>query len=255
MTYLINLQSTGRETGNSLTGNPGGLPNFAWTVFRLTADNTVFGQKGPIIVSGLVSRMQDYSNYGLYSCYQDTASKRPQYVTNVKNGKPVFRFNENPFLTCNLNLITTSFLPNVTGFIVFRSNVNSGDGKLFCSDGGFGRFFGFDTRASGFNFAYGNGVGGMTGIANLAANTWYLVSWHWNASEGVVSFWVNKNLAVSNIGQVPQGLATCNIGALNASSERFNGDIAEVIIYNRILTNEDRLATENYLSANWGLGI
>ncbi|NDF12214.1 MAG: hypothetical protein EB060_05315, partial [Proteobacteria bacterium] len=44
------------------------------------------------------------------------------------------------------------------------------------------------------------------------------------------------------------------VGASNAAgSNSFNGDIAEVIIYNEVLTPSDRVAVTKYLNTRWNL--
>lgn len=59
---------------------------------------------------------------------------------------------------------------------------------------------------------------------------------------------------VSNgMAAAPSG--TMTLGALNTPGEYYNGMIAEIIIYNRLLKTEERQAVEKYLGKKWGVKI
>lgn len=253
MSYGISLDPTGKQSGSNIFGQPGGLPNFLWTILWIDASQNLNSNLGaPVITSGALSNIPDISALSTNNAFQTNGSLRPTYVSNILNGQPVFRFSGTQYLVSGLNLTIAGAFPNVTGFAVFRHNTASGNSKLIGSDGGFGRMFGFDNRAAGFNFCYGNGTG-VSGIATLSANTWYLISWEWNAGNNSVSFWINKIFQVSGSGISPNGATTTGIGALHPGTEPWNGDIAEIILYNRIMSAIDRQATENYLTSKWNI--
>ncbi|MFM7535476.1 MAG: hypothetical protein ACKO91_06735, partial [Acidimicrobiales bacterium] len=70
--------------------------------------------------------------------------------------------------------------------------------------------------------------------------------------NGQASYWRNGTLLGSVAGNysVPNGLT---IGGYPWNWERFDGAISEVIVYDRVLTDAERQATEAYLAAKWGL--
>ena len=45
------------------------------------------------------------------------------------------------------------------------------------------------------------------------------------------------------------------IGYSSVSSQYWNGDIAEIIVFNRALKTEERQAVEKYLGQKWGIKV
>jgi hypothetical protein len=64
-----------------------------------------------------------------------------------------------------------------------------------------------------------------------------------STSSGAYAALSGSSLALGSVGR---GLR------VNLSDERFNGDIAEVLVFDSDLAESDRQAAETYLEAHWG---
>ena len=73
---------------------------------------------------------------------------------------------------------------------------------------------------------------------------------------GLVTLWHNghKNAGMIDAQRLNVGNALFRVGAKHDESERLDGDIAEILVYDRVVSQEERLRLEGCLLAKWGIG-
>ena len=210
----------------------------------------------PVTTDGAtIARWEDQSSSG-YHVTQATSANRPVLKTGIRNSKDAIRFDgvNDSLVSSN---ISANNLPAMTCFVVAYIAGFGG--------GGFGRYFDRSARiwllaAAGANHRFSTvGLDHETALSSITTGNWYINSARWDGGTNIatnVSQRINK--ANSTRGLTGTGTNTsvantsysiCN----RPSGDRgFNGDIAELIIYNQALTTEQIDSVESYLSAKWG---
>ncbi|HEY5610839.1 MAG TPA: hypothetical protein VIL97_06515 [Thermoanaerobaculia bacterium] len=183
---------------------------------------------------------------------------QPMVVANAMNGHAAIRFDgENDMLMTNVD-VGPARMPDATIFTVFRSRTADAAPlrKLYGNDdGGFDRAVGLDDRA-GEETNYGV----FTGITvspyfALEQDKTYVAADAYSAKE--FSGWINGSPAVSNLAAAwSEALPNLYIGGTGTSyNELWNGDLAEIIVYARALTPEERARVEDYLGSKYGVTL
>ncbi len=202
-----------------------------------------------------VSNWADKSSNN-YEVTQTTAVSQPEYVLSAINNKNILRFNGsseylehiyesslNPdaitiFVVCSVTGGTGTYRSPLTsrdtnqGYIYYASNANTW--RLVTGDGG--AFNSISDGTSSLSIPCILGATIIDGSQNFYVNG--IV-----ATPGTDSYSVNTDKPI-------------RIGAGNTETtpgSYFPGDIAEIIIYSRVLTTEERIRIENYLSTKWGI--
>lgn len=207
-----------------------------------------------------VARWEDQSGNG-YHVTQGTSNNRPILKTSVINSKNILRFDGSNDLLISAN-ISENNLSAMTCFVVAYVAGFGG--------GNFGRYFerGSNARVWFVNSIDGNtnrliAVGGNffhdTAINSIAAGNWYLNSAKWNGGtnrETDMSQKVNRVSSTKGLAGTGATTSVSNttyqIGNRSAADRAFNGDIAELIIYNTELTTTQVDDVEIYLAGKWG---
>ena len=205
------------------------------------------------------------TNINKLDATQGTALNQPTYVENVFNGLPVIRFDgSNSFLVSNFDMRPTVIL-GVTGFVVFKHDTAStaASSKFLGADNlAFGRSIGIQSGGctiGGGNLCYysSSPSNETRTITTIKANTWYILSWYWDDENGKFAAWVNGVNTVP-VTSFTSGTTTSTtaIGKINpASASYWDGDLGELIFFNRILNNSERQDIEKYLSKKWGIKL
>lgn len=102
---------------------------------------------------------------------------------------------------------------------------------------------------------------GKSAVANignsttaLSAATWAQVNATYDDSSGAFAFRIARTAAGSGTQIEALSGVTYSIGYIaNASNDDFLGDMAAIIVYNRVLTATEISNVENYLNAKWGV--
>lgn len=188
---------------------------------------------------------------------QTAPGRQPRLYPNAINGHAAVRFDgDDDMLEANLN-IDPQVMPDATVIAVFNSRVaeSSPLRKLYGQDdGGYDRAAGLDDRASeGKTYGIFGGGAGVIGEFSPAANTTYLTvdAWGGKAFNG----WVNgkkllDNQEVSN----GEGLPHLYIGGSGTVyTEPWAGDISELLVYSRALSDAERTSVEDYLAKKYGV--
>ena len=188
----------------------------------------------------------------------DTPELQPTVVPNALNGHAVVRFDgAKNMLVTNIDT-SPARMPDVTVFAVFNSKTDAASPlrKLYGDDdGGYDRAAGLDDRSGkDTNYSVFTGTG-VTAYFALKANETYLTADQFTKSD--FSGWVNGKVALAkNPAEWGDALPNFYIGGTGTSfEEHWQGDIAEVIVYGRVLSDQERMQVEDYLGKKYGVTI
>jgi hypothetical protein len=191
---------------------------------------------------GKVIQWQDLS--GNDNHFKTTYGTNIEEVSSAIGGNPAVRFNAT-------NIMQSTFDLNSNFTVIVVGKLNGGANERLVSSatnnwllgwwgGNINQFYSEGwvhnpgTSANTNAYIY-------TGTGNLGADSYALYS-------------NGTNLATNNGGsQAPRRLSLGGWGANN--TELSNGDVAEVIVYNRVLTNDERMAIEKYLANKYSITI
>lgn len=243
--------------------------NFLW----LSADHGIVAP-----VAG-IQQWRDRSGNGNHAS-QATAANQPLLVSNVFNGHPAVLFDNDP---ANADLLTVpdnstlEGMNGMTGFVVFRLNAGTplAAPRGFLSkrvNPGSQNAYGWFLWQNGTNLSQHLDIDGstnrITSTNSFATGTNYLNSFIYH---GTAPSNLNDQLLFTNNGQVGNGAETStsipnfssnlHIGSLyghtgsGANTTRFNGSMAEVILFNIALNTTQRAIVSNHLAAKYGLAL
>lgn len=215
----------------------------------------------PLPNNTVVGEWKDQSVSGNDATNTQATSTWPVLIANGLNSLPVVRFDgTDDILRLAANPFNTVGEFPKTIFALLKSNAASGlvvgHGS---SSGGF-----IDTYHTGLNVrnshyrlsAVNNGVGeqfeGTTNVGGFDVVRLFMQS-------GSSSIYVNGLVENTGTGSMnPFNYSLASIGAAdgsasNAEQDPFNGDIAEILVFNRILTTQEAESVESYLFGKYKL--
>jgi len=188
----------------------------------------------------------------------DRPEMEPTVVADGLNGHAVVRFDGmSNMMETNVD-IGPRQMPNAMVFAVFKSRTDAASPlrKLYGDDdGGYDRAAGLDDRGSGGkNYAVFIGTG-VAGDFALKANEAYVTADQF--TKGDFSSWVNGKETLQRINAEWQtALPKLYIGGSGTVyHEPWQGDIAEFIVYSRVLNDLERMQVEDYLAKKYGVPL
>ena len=209
---------------------------------------------------GTISSWNDASGNG-YNATQSTSSRRPTYVTAAMNGLPVARFNATNSTALNF---ARPIQDDFTIACVFQSRQGSGSGTLYWAGAGLvsGEVGGTVNDLGSCLFTNGQiCVGtGNPDTAVLSANGYnngrpHLFVFKRVATSGVITLYVDGMFTATTVGTMasltPPSQLT--LGAQQSGGGYYNGDIAEVQVFNTAVCDSDRANLESGLMAKYGI--
>jgi hypothetical protein len=236
----------------------------------------------PIDDGTAVRTWSDQSGNG-YDATQSTTAARPTYIASGLNGLPVVRFDgTDDVMSIPSSTATFKFLHSdvSTIFIVAKAGIvtdpNTRYGFLGTNGGGntsvVGININWDDRASqSLNNAIRTGITNGTGWRTLntennyfAANTFGILTVRSDPANAtpLERSILNFNGGTDRKNNVENStLSTANsaqdvaIGSGGASAFLLNGDIAEIIVYNRALNTSELSQVHRYLARKWGIAL
>lgn len=207
-----------------------------------------------------VASWADSSGLGIVAA-QATGTQQPLYVASAINGKPAVRFDG-----VNDSLLFTTphlDLTNKTIFVVGKARVSLNAVRLFLGNssanyyvGGAG---GNKTVTSHSNMALAQVFYSPT-LLSFPSGQFAILSYRWSVSgpSVSVSHYIGGSLSgtLSNTqGHHPDPFNNWSLGALFSgdTANCWDGEIAELIVYDTALTDANRGKVENYLKQKYGI--
>ena len=200
--------------------------------------------------SSAVSTWGDVSGLG-NDATQSTSANQPTLVSNSMNGNPVIRFNgTNSKLT-----LPTSATLGIQGnpyemFVVAKS---SSSNVQFLIAGGANEQFEYHLNGVGARFIpiTSSYIDEGTATAYTDGNA-HIFSARASSSGGAVRVdGIDGGTSSANI--LSSNSGALQLGVRSDGTYYFNGDIAEVILYNTNLSTSDRSTVEHYLANRYGI--
>jgi len=182
----------------------------------------------------------------------------PAVVPNALNGHAVVRFDGTGQMLKTSIDIGPARMPEGTIITVLSSTTADSAPlrKIYGDDnGGFDRAVGLDDRGGDKNFGAFIGTG-VSGYWQIAPNTAYVVVDEYSPKE--LSSWVNGSPALVKTAADWQEDVLPNLylgGTGTVFAEYWNGDLAEIIVYARKLSEAERKQVENYLGQKYGVAM
>jgi len=242
---------------------PGGVGDAGSNVLWLSAENGAYSDAGVTLATNSqnVRQWNDRSGNGRHAI-QATVGNRPNWHSNALNGYPVMRYtaaNNDRIASTGLNTANVASVFVVARYTTLPSP-NPGlvqgtpAGLAYTSDAA-EKSIGLwvassNTRVWGRG-VQSNGVQRNTPLETpLAANTTYTLNAVYNGS--IIQQYVNNGTAGSeSYNGTLRSWTDMAIGAQHGT-ESWNGDIAEVVVYNTNVNHAQRIIIANYLAAKYG---
>jgi hypothetical protein len=197
-----------------------------------------------------VSTWTDSSGTG-NNATQATGVNQPIFKTNIVNGKPTVRFDGS-----NDSLTFSSSPADTSVFVVASLGVAPASQTAYAPFTVFGTgtpLAGIDLtcRLTGTN--WGVYVGSDLSSGEDLVNGTFNIIEATTSGAGTVIYRNGVQKATSGSRSNGDG-STAQIASQTGSSRWFNGDIAEILIYDSVLSQIDRTNVEKYLSAKYAIG-
>jgi hypothetical protein len=210
--------------------------------------------------SNKVTQWKDLSGHNHHANSSGISS--PTYVTNALNGLPVLTFNGNSheFLVDETSgrintdqdaTIVTVFKTTSGGTLLSRSpatgNWAPGGKTLFSRWGHVGLDIGWISYLQGQHYINDGNPTLSVALLDYIGSSDTLTFYTNGASDGVKNW---------NMDRFPESSFVLKIGFTNSNFPTptwFNGDIAEILIFDKVLTTLERENVESYLMNKWGL--
>jgi hypothetical protein len=245
---------------NRKSFNPRNLPNL-----QLWLDATRIAQAD----STSVATWADQSGNG-YDATQGGSAARPTYIASGLNGLPVVRFDGTDDVM-SLGASALGMIRNVAGatvFVVVKYPSNNLTNNLLfisiSSVSGSNRLNLLQTSIPKYQVAgrrldaesSQNATSNQNAASNFIIQTAYA-----DFSNTLLQQFINGALdgqktdfqTAGNTSDTDSNLI--NIGASGNNTNRLNGDIAEIIVYNRALNTSELAQVHRYLSRKWGIAF
>lgn len=185
-----------------------------------------------------VSQWNDLSPNGRHLT-QGTAGNRPLYRTNIQNGKPVVRFDGvDDYLSTAAITLNQPF----TAFAVVRASLGATANETVFEGAGSVQMSA--QSSSGGRYMIMGGTPFSQVVQAPKDNAFRVITGVFNGATSTI-----RNNGVQNTGSLGTvGMTRIGVGRQNGGTEPLNGDIAELIFFNRALTLGEIEQVEAYLS-------
>lgn len=245
--------------GQVLTADGSGAPSFqtppatgvtaiepdAITGLQLWLDaNAIVG----LVDGDPVSTWDDESGNG-NDATQGTAANQPVYKTNIVNGLPVVRFDNT-----NDGMVT-GYTASNPYTLMYVGNFNNADANRRALQGVvqnrlLGPFSGRWQLYTGTFFPLGSPLPNANFVVHGAAQDGVVVGYF--LYEGVGAFPLS-GLQMGSFAGAPSAMGQVALGASGGTAEPFGGDMAEVVGYNRMLTDAEAKGLIQYFINKYDL--
>ena len=235
-------------------------PFFNGLVLSLTAEAGLFtsisGGSPTTIDGSIIARWEDQSGQNNHAT-QSTSGERPILKTNIKNGLPVIRFDSDSMV------FTSSISGSAYSVFIVCANSDPTNGSIIFKTGSPGTYIGIITQSSynangrnKFILAtddQGSGNSGSLAFSGGTAGSNFIVGSCLKgtsvASGGIAYL---NNTSGINVGTISGSQTYTQLGGYGGTLN-LKADIAEIAVFNRVVSEQERLAVENYLKNKWAI--
>jgi hypothetical protein len=184
---------------------------------------------------------------------QASSGERPTVTANVLNGLPVVRFDGGDQVAASgtYDLSGKSF----TWFVVHVQRATTAYGMVVVYASNIGYELRHDSNSSRYQVVTNGGSGVVVpGIGAPSVGTPRLATLRFSDPENQTALWEDGTLAVSPTdnstisGSLPK---TLHVGG-RTDGYHYNGDVAELVLFDTALSTDDRQKVEGYLAHKWG---
>jgi len=248
--HTAKIVSAARTTKSSIISKIDGLA--IW--YETTMPKSLYTNQA--IEGESVSFWADISGVSLTpnNATQNVINNQPTYITDAINGLPVLRFNgTNNYLEFDGSLLVNS---NYTIFIVARKGIDKPNNMILggtnITDNNKNLQIGYDNTP--FIVKHYGETGYINYTPPLYANpTFQIHSVIFDSNVGKAYY---ENGTKKTTATDKTSLASWTGSAIGRfTTNYFNGDIAEIIMFNRVLSDQEREDVEQYLSDKYQITI
>lgn len=195
---------------------------------------------------------------------QNNATNRPIYLESAINGLPALNFNGTSHhlsLTTPSAFIEPGSSAMTTFFVASAARNSTSHGVVLRVEGqssvSIGLGFAGSAVRCGRYYSSGTSTGSWTptNAPNVSFESAAICVSRYNGSQ--IQGWTNGS-SLDNVntmtGFLSRPLGAVNIGGI-ANNEYLRGNIGEIIVFNRALSQEDIDEVESYLAKKWGIKI
>jgi hypothetical protein len=194
-----------------------------------------------------------------------TNPPRPLFITNALNGKPVVRFDgSNDYLTGG-NILNIGNVGQTIFVVAKNNNAGNANRTLFAKSASgtsvspnANRYALRTTTNSTMQFSFvDKNSNTFTSVSSPSLPDYSIYTTSVDTRNGSIAFFANSAPVQTNFIAPNQNISSTYsflVGAFNdangtgaAGSTYFNGDIAEIIVYGRAVTQAERQEVENYM--------
>lgn len=244
--------------------NPSDISNLALWVDADDA-STLYQSSGGSLAAAdgdVVGAWLDKSGNGRHMT-QATAANKPVLKKNQINGKQVVRGDGVNDRLQQL-AVAPNYIVNSTFTVFAVLNSRSAFGRAFGNTNGTVGNNGFNVRSAVANegnkyWVVRNAAGTVGDVAmtgTISLNQTYLYTFRLNASGAQTFLNGFQNTATTNVTDLGTPTVPFTLfqdGTPDATLAASNVDIAELIVYSKSLTDQERISIENYLRRKWGI--
>lgn len=203
-----------------------------------------------VSTGGNVASWPDMSING-YTATQGNTSIQPTWQPTALGGKPVVRCNASGQ---PLNAAAPTGGTTQTVIAVINPTAVTGTYTIRGSDSSGGLQFRISNSTLGFVKESIADIG--AGTTTLTAGVPVVVAGSYDSGTGAYAFYINGAAAGSGTNAQTLSAQPTRIGQNGAAAaENFSGDIAELLVYSRVLTAGDRSTFDGYAQRRYGITV
>lgn len=250
------------NVGFGQTG-PGGVGNSSTNVLWLSADYGVYSDAGvtPATNGVNVRQWNDRSGNGKHAV-ETTVGNQPNYQTGQMNGFPVLRFSA-PDERILSSGVTTNDQATIWVVARYTSLPSNNPGLIHASSTAFpsatnDKNIGMWVNSSSPYRVWGRGVQSD----NTERNIPQVIATSANTTYAICNLYGNTTISQYVNGETGGSVTFSGtlkdwseVGIGRQANESWNGDIAEVIVFNVALNEAQRIIIDNYLAAKYDIDL
>lgn len=198
------------------------------------------------------------SSGNAYDLTQGTAGFRPTYQTLEQNGLPIVRFDNSDDLLRSQTTLTLLSASAGTVFSVFKTPAvfTTGDTVWLVNAAATDQAAVYLVSAATIRNMNYDGTEDLVDKGSIGASTWVISTWMHSAGTLYTGVSDTRTASLSSIASGNTSTVTNSSISLGLGrGSAFGSDMAEAILYNTALTEDERKSVEQYLGNKWNIAL